>query len=183
VRIFKGYDSAEGHEDMTVIGDSIVDMFTGYYFDDETGLYHVRHRRYLPALQRWLQRESVPVSREGVDFGSRRKGDQANLSCRDQPGSAKGMPVRLPPYRDSMDVYEYAGANPVTYFDPAGHGKLTEVLKEILLDSCAGWQGLGGNERDRYYLRYLHTDDDEGWLRCVRQNVRDRLGFRILCFG
>jgi len=62
VRIFKGYDSAEGHEDMTVIGNSLVDnpiLFAGYYFDNETGLYHVRHRMYSPTLQRWLQRDPI----------------------------------------------------------------------------------------------------------------------------
>jgi len=60
VRIFKGYDSSEGHEDMTVIGDSLVDnpiLFAGYFYDNETGIYHVRHRMYSPALHRWLQRD------------------------------------------------------------------------------------------------------------------------------
>jgi len=60
VRIFKGYDSAEGHEDLTVVSDSIAGnpfLFAGYFYDNETGLYHVRHRMYSPTLQRWLQRD------------------------------------------------------------------------------------------------------------------------------
>jgi len=60
VRIFKGYDSAEGHEDLTVISDSIAGnpfLFAGYFHDNETGLYHVRHRMYSPQLARWLQRD------------------------------------------------------------------------------------------------------------------------------
>jgi len=60
VRIFAGYNPLEGHEDLTVIGDSIVDnpiLFAGYFHDNETGLYHVRHRMYSPTLQRWLQRD------------------------------------------------------------------------------------------------------------------------------
>lgn len=32
-------------------------LFAGYYRDDETGLYHVRHRMYHPQLGRWLQRD------------------------------------------------------------------------------------------------------------------------------
>jgi len=31
--------------------------YCGYYHDSETGLYHVRHRSYHPALGRWLQRD------------------------------------------------------------------------------------------------------------------------------
>jgi len=62
VRIFKGYDPAEGHEDLTVIGDSVAEnpiLFAGYYFDHETGLYHVRRRMYSLSVQRWLQRDPV----------------------------------------------------------------------------------------------------------------------------
>jgi len=62
VRIFKGYDSAEGHEDLTVVSDSIAGnpfLFAGYFHDNETGLYHVRHRMYSPTLARWLQRDSL----------------------------------------------------------------------------------------------------------------------------
>jgi len=70
VRIFKGYDSAAGHEDLTVVLDSTVRdvtdpplaygnpiLFAGYFYDNETGLYHVRHRMYSPTLQRWLQHD------------------------------------------------------------------------------------------------------------------------------
>jgi len=60
VRIFAGYDPLTGHEDLTVTGDSVVDnpiLFAGYFYDNETGLYHVRHRMYSPILQRWLQRD------------------------------------------------------------------------------------------------------------------------------
>jgi len=45
-----------------VIGDSVVDnpiLFAGYFYDNETGLYHVRHRMYSPTLQRWLQRDPL----------------------------------------------------------------------------------------------------------------------------
>ena len=33
--------------------------YCGYYFDDETGLYHVRHRSYHSMLGRWLQRDPI----------------------------------------------------------------------------------------------------------------------------
>ena len=32
-------------------------LYCGYYYDSETGLYHVRHRFYHSSLGRWLQRE------------------------------------------------------------------------------------------------------------------------------
>jgi len=63
-------DAAEGHEDLTVVSDSTVRdvtdpplaygnpiLFAGYSYDNETGLYHVRHRMYSPTLARWLQRD------------------------------------------------------------------------------------------------------------------------------
>jgi len=34
-------------------------LYCGYYYDTETGLYHVRHRTYHPPLGRWLQRDPV----------------------------------------------------------------------------------------------------------------------------
>jgi len=33
--------------------------YAGYYFDNETDLYHVRHRSYSPDLQRWIQRDPL----------------------------------------------------------------------------------------------------------------------------
>jgi len=33
--------------------------FAGYFYDNETGLYHVRHRMYSPILQRWPQRNPL----------------------------------------------------------------------------------------------------------------------------
>jgi len=42
--------------------------YCGYVFDNETGLYHVRHRSYHPALGRWLQRDlSVQAQGEGEE--------------------------------------------------------------------------------------------------------------------
>jgi len=32
-------------------------LYCGYFFDDETGLYHVRHRSYHPTLGRWISRD------------------------------------------------------------------------------------------------------------------------------
>jgi len=96
VRIFKGCNSAQGHEDMTVTGDSLVRgatdpplsygnpiLFAGYFYDNETGLYHVRHRIYSPTLQRWLQRDPAG-------------------------------------YVDGANLYEYVLSNPVSRFDPEG---------------------------------------------------------------
>ena len=34
-------------------------LYCGYFFDNETGLYHVRHRSYHPALGRWMQRDPI----------------------------------------------------------------------------------------------------------------------------
>jgi len=36
--------------------------YCGYYFDNETGLYHVRHRMYHATLGRWLQRDPITGS-------------------------------------------------------------------------------------------------------------------------
>jgi len=38
-------------------------LYCGYLFDSETGLYHVRHRSYHPALGRWLQRDPIGCAR------------------------------------------------------------------------------------------------------------------------
>jgi len=62
LRIPKGHDSFEGHKDLTVISESIVSnpiLFAGYFYDNETGLYYVRHRMYSPTLQRRLQRNPL----------------------------------------------------------------------------------------------------------------------------
>ena len=32
-------------------------LFAGYFFDEESGLYHVRNRMYHPTLGRWMQRD------------------------------------------------------------------------------------------------------------------------------
>jgi len=37
-------------------------LYCGYYFDDETGLYSVRHRYYHPSLGRWLSRDPIGYS-------------------------------------------------------------------------------------------------------------------------
>jgi len=45
-----------------VVSDSIAGnpfLFAGYFHDNETGLYHVRHRMYSPTLERWLQRDAA----------------------------------------------------------------------------------------------------------------------------
>jgi len=34
-------------------------LYCGYRFDNETGLYHVRHRMYHPTLGRWMQRDRI----------------------------------------------------------------------------------------------------------------------------
>jgi len=100
VRIFKGYDSAAGHENLTVVSDSVVRdatdpplaygnpfLFAGYFHDNETGLYHVRHRIYSPTLARWLQRDPLG-------------------------------------YVDGMNLHGYARTNPVRFRDPFGMGLL-----------------------------------------------------------
>jgi len=42
-------------------------LYCGYYHDTETGLYHVRHRSYHPALGRWMQREPSGY-KDGLSF-------------------------------------------------------------------------------------------------------------------
>ena len=32
-------------------------LYAGYFWDAESGLYHVRHRMYHPTLGRWMQRD------------------------------------------------------------------------------------------------------------------------------
>ena len=71
VRVVRGWDSSKGCESGSVVGESLKwqnpDLFyelpsnpllyAGYYYDDETGLYHIRNRMYDPCLQRMLQRD------------------------------------------------------------------------------------------------------------------------------
>jgi RHS repeat-associated protein len=62
-RIYKAWDSTAGCEARSVVGASLAVgggnpiRYCGYYFDEETGLYHVRNRMYSAGLQRWLQRD------------------------------------------------------------------------------------------------------------------------------
>jgi RHS repeat-associated protein len=61
-RVFKGWDADAACESLNVIGDSLIPggnpiRYAGYYYDDETGLYHVRHRMYSPSLAIWAQRD------------------------------------------------------------------------------------------------------------------------------
>jgi RHS repeat-associated protein len=63
-RVFKGWDADAACEPLNVIGASLIPggnpiRYAGYYYDDETGLYHVRHRMYSPGTQRWMQRDGA----------------------------------------------------------------------------------------------------------------------------
>jgi len=67
VRIFKGYDSAEGREDMTVIGNSLVDnpiFFTSCFYDSEAGLYYTAGIYYCPAALALLQSPPIAPPRQ-----------------------------------------------------------------------------------------------------------------------
>ncbi len=109
-RIFSGWDSSAGCEGLSVIGESLVPggnpiRYAGYYFDDETGMYHVRHRMYSPGLQRWLQRDPLGVGLPlDGGFGSQR---QPRVSPRMQ-------------YSDGGNIYEYAGDMAIDSTDPSG---------------------------------------------------------------
>jgi len=56
VRDVDGTDTSEDEWDPRDAGDSFQNaiLYCGYYFDDESGLYSVRHRYYHPTLGRWL---------------------------------------------------------------------------------------------------------------------------------
>ncbi len=59
-RVYRTWDAAAGQEDMTVAGDSPAGnpiRYAGYFHDNETDLYNVRHRMYSPSLGRWMQRD------------------------------------------------------------------------------------------------------------------------------
>ena len=65
-------------------------LYCGYRYDDETEMYHVRHRYHHPTLGRW-------ISRDPKDSGS--------------PGGG---------YHDGINLYQYVRSNPVWYVDPEG---------------------------------------------------------------
>jgi len=129
VRIFKGYDSSEGHEDMTVTGNSLVDnpiFFAGYYFDNETGLYYVRHRMYSPTLQRWLQRDPLSfLNLEGVPgpaaYTSNLGCSAVDNWCCDAPRISGRLHFGLC-WWESLNTFanplQYVGGDPVGQPDP-----------------------------------------------------------------
>lgn len=94
-----GYEPSEEDENLLVSNEILGNItnpirYGGYFHDNETGLYHVRHRMYQPQSQRWLQRDPV-----GVNIG--------NLYPAGQ-------------YRDGMSAYQYVGSRPVRAVDPFG---------------------------------------------------------------
>jgi len=136
VRIFKGYDPAEGHEDLTVVGDSVVRdatdpplaygnpiLFAGYFYDNETGLYHVRHRMYSPTLARWLQR------------------DPAGLV-------------------DGLNEYQYVRNRPPTGLDPLG--LKTNVCCKYESPEPANWPSVGPVHPRKLTLKQDTIECEEG---------------------
>jgi len=144
VRIFKGYDAAAGHEHLTVVSDSIAGnpfLFAGYFYDNETGLYHVRHRMYSPTLQRWLQRDPLFLLRldrrpeppnhllpPTLSHSVRLDYQAEWLPCGRRCG---GMPQLL---NHRVNLSAYAGAAPIQATDPMGLKRI-----EITPELCVEW--------------------------------------------
>jgi len=61
VRDVDGTDTSEDEWDPRDAADSFQNriLYSGYYFDDESGLYSVRNRYYHPTLGRWLSRDPI----------------------------------------------------------------------------------------------------------------------------
>jgi len=145
VRIFKGYDSAAGHEDLTVVSDSTVRdvtdpplacgnpiLFAGDFYDNETGLYHVRHRMYSPTLARWLQRDPLG-------------------------------------YVDGMNLHGYARTNPVRFRDPSGMGLLDWFWDWWCPKQCM--PGCVKDVRFDYGLRWAWAKCDPSTVECAASLV------------
>jgi RHS repeat-associated protein len=117
-RIYKAWDSSAGCEARSVVGASLAlgggnpIRYSGYPFDEETGLYHVRNRMYSAGLQRWLQRDPLgdPMHNAGSSVPVFTHGYHATET----------ESVYMPRVHDEANLYQYALSCPVNYTDPSG---------------------------------------------------------------
>jgi len=83
-------------------------LYCGYYFDSETGLYHVRYRYYDPPLGRWLSRDP---GTESTTTAPRASAAQTVLL---------GDFMANNQYRDGMNLYQDRGSCPTGHVDAFG---------------------------------------------------------------
>jgi YD repeat-containing protein len=125
VRVYRGSASTGAPEQRTVTGQSLKwlspglpgnpVLYAGYFHDNETGLYHVRHR--MLGRDRWMQRDSLgtsiaPPAAGSPGRGVRRSVSSAVFTRRDE--RPRGQ------YADGMNLYQYGRGDPCTTTDPSG---------------------------------------------------------------
>jgi RHS repeat-associated protein len=115
--------------------------YCGYYFDNETGLYHVRHRVYHATLGRWLQRD--PIARLATTARPPQpdpKGLQASFISRVHEPHEEILPPApdySSEYADGMNLACYVKSNPLSYRDPSGTGAVAPVIGAVAAAAAA----------------------------------------------
>jgi RHS repeat-associated protein len=90
--------------------------FTGQRYDAETGLYYYKNRHYSPAIGRFLQTDPIGY---GIKL------DDCGCGCSCSSSS---------PTQASVNLYGYAGNNPLNKIDPLGLTLLDIIVNELAPD-------------------------------------------------
>ena len=94
----------------------LISLRAGYYYDNETGLYHVRYRMHSPVLGSWLRRDPIRLVQPGtLDYLITEPDEDGTTSV----GEASGLDAAAR-YEDGMSLYLFARGNPLRYYDPDG---------------------------------------------------------------
>lgn len=138
-------------------------MFTGRRYDSETANYYYRARYYKPAIGRFLQTDpwgTVP--------------DGGELNWFDPRGQYDPLL-----YATSLNLYEYARNNPVTWNDPTGEfpgcapcitclvGSAVVCTYNCMKDPCNQNGGTWDCEND-CMKRFWWSGDGGGWKKTLR---------------
>jgi len=129
-------------------GYTIPYKFTGKELDKETGLYYFGARYYDARLSRWISTD--PALQEGKYFPKPNDYDTEHdfywYILNDTSGKLPGMGGVFNAI--NMDVYHYAGNNPVKLVDPDGN----DIIKAVFEISITG--ALGFKYQKGYILEY-----------------------------